>query len=141
MPVTGWIGDRWGQRKTLVIALIIMVVGQSAAAMAPTLEFLIAARAVQGLACSAIPPIVMSMLVIFFPTQRLRMLGAWAAANGIGQAMGPPFGGVISDLAGWRSIFIVMAIASLVVLLAILWTVPSLPSRNSRLHFSGALML
>jgi MFS family permease len=141
MPVTGWVGDRWGQRRTLVVALILMVVGQLAAAMAPTLEFLIAARAIQGLACSAIPPLVMSMLIIFYPTQRLRMMGAWAAANGIGQAMGPPVGGVISDLAGWRSIFVMMAVASLVVLIGILWSVPSLPSRNTRLHFSGALML
>jgi MFS family permease len=141
MPVTGWVGDRWGQRRTLVVALILMVIGQLAAAMAPTLEFLIAARAVQGLACSAIPPMVMSMLVTFYPTQRLRMMGAWAAANGIGQALGPSVGGLISDLAGWRSIFVMMAVASLVVLVGILWTVPSLPGRNSRLHFSGALML
>jgi MFS family permease len=141
MPVTGWVGDRWGQRRTLVAALVLMVVGQLAAAFAPTLELLITARAVQGLACSAIPPMVMGMLVTFYPHQRLRMMGAWAAANGVGQAMGPPVGGLVSDLAGWRSIFVMMAVASVLVLVGILRAVPALPGKPSRLHVSGALML
>lgn len=141
MPITGWVGDRFGQKRTLVASLFLMVAAQVAAAVAPSLEFLIAARAVQGLACSAIPPMVMGMLVTFYPSRRLRMMGAWAAANGVGQAVGPPVGGLISDLAGWRAIFIVMSIASALVLVAILRSVPSLPGTPSRLHLAGALML
>jgi MFS family permease len=141
MPVTGWVGDRFGQKRTLVAALLLMVAGQLAAAVAPNLGFLIGTRAVQGLACSAIPPMVMGMLVTFYPAERLRMMGAWAAANGVGQAMGPPVGGLVSDLAGWRSIFVLMATASAVVMLGILRSVPSLPGSHTRLHVSGALML
>ncbi len=141
MPITGWVGDRFGQKRTLVAALLLMVAAQLAAAAAPTLGFLIAARAVQGLACSAIPPMVMGMLVTFYPTKRLRMMGAWAAANGVGQAIGPPVGGLVSDLAGWRSIFVMMSVASLLVLLGILRSVPAIPGRHSRLHLTGALML
>lgn len=141
MPISGWIGDRFGRKRTLVAALVIMLTAQLAAAAAPTLAFLIGARAVQGLACSAIPPMVMGMLVGFFPARRTRMMGAWAAANGIGQALGPPIGGLISDVAGWRSIFLVMATASLLVLLGIIRSVPSPPGRYTVLHVSGALML
>ncbi len=141
MPITGWVGDRFGQRRTLVAALLLMLAAQLAAAAAPSLGFLTGTRAVQGLACSAIPPMVMGMLVAFFPAQRLRMMGSWAAANGIGQAIGPPVGGLISDVAGWRSIFVVMALGSFVVLLGIVRSVPSVPGRPSRLHVAGALML
>ena len=95
----------------------------------------------QGLACSAIPPMVMGMLVVFFPSQRLRMMGAWAAANGVGQAVGPPIGGLVSDLFGWRSIFAIMSVASLVVLIGIARSVPRVEGRHSRLHLTGALML
>lgn len=141
MPITGWIGDRFGQKRTLVASLVLMVTAQLAAAAAPSLAFLIATRAVQGLACSAIPPMVMGMLVTFYPNQRLRMMGAWAAANGVGQAIGPPVGGLVSDLAGWRSIFVMMSVASLLVLVGILRSVPTIPGRHSRLHLPGALLL
>ncbi|WP_341228954.1 MFS transporter [Nocardioides salarius] len=141
MPITGWLGDRFGPKTVLVLALLLMVAGQIAAALAPNLGFLIGMRAVQGLACSAIPPMVMGMLVVFFPGERLRMMGAWAAANGVGQAIGPPVGGLISDVLGWRAIFAIMALASLLVLLGIARTVPHLEGRHSRLHLLGALLL
>lgn len=141
MPLTGWVGDRLGRRRTLVAALVLMLTAQLAAASAPTLEFLIGTRAVQGLACSAIPPMVMGMLVTLYPERRFRMMSAWAAANGIGQAIGPPIGGLVSALAGWRSIFVVMAVASGVVLLGLLRSVPGDRGRPSAMHLPGALML
>lgn len=141
MPITGWLGDRFGSKRILVAALVLMVVGQVAAALAPTMGFLIATRAVQGLACSAVPPLVMGMLVSFYPSQRLRMMGSWAAANGVGQAVGPPIGGLVSDLLGWRSIFAIMSAASLLVLIGIVRSVPRVEGRHTRLHVAGALML
>jgi MFS family permease len=141
MPVTGWVGDRFGRRRILLAALLLMVVAQGLAAVAPNLGMLIGARALQGLACSAIPPMVMGMLVTFFPGQRLRMMGAWAAANGVGQALGPPTGGLVADVAGWRSIFVLMSLLSVVALAAIAWTVPGVPGRRDRFDVVGALLL
>lgn len=141
MPLTGWVGDRLGQKHTLVAALVLMLSAQLAAAAAPTLEVLIGTRAVQGLACSAIPPLVMGMLVVLFPDRRFRMMGAWAAANGIGQAVGPPVGGLVSEVAGWRSIFVLMAVASTLALVGVLRSVPRQSGRASALHLPGAVML
>ena len=84
---------------------------------------------------------VMGMLVVFYPNQRLKVMGAWAAANGVGQAVGPPIGGLVSDLTGWRSIFALMSIASFVMLVGIARSVPSVEGRHSRLHLTGALLL
>lgn len=141
MPLTGWFGDRLGRRRTLVAALVLMLLAQLAAAAAPTLEVLIGTRAVQGLACSAIPPMVMGMLVALYPDRRFRMMSAWAAANGVGQAVGPPVGGLVSDLAGWRSIFLLMAVTSGLVLVGLILSVPAEPGRRSSLHLPGALLL
>lgn len=141
MPLTGWLGDRFGRKRILCGALVLMGVAQLAAALAPNLPFLIFTRGLQGLGCSAIPPIVMGLLVYLYPSERSRMMGAWAAANGIGQAAGPPVGGIVSDLFGWRSIFFMMAAATFVVLLVILRQVPSPPPHTSRLHLGGAFLL
>ncbi|MBO9522061.1 MAG: MFS transporter [Nocardioidaceae bacterium] len=141
MPVTGWLGDRFGQKRTLVLALVLMLVAQSLAALAPNLTVLVVLRGVQGLACSAIPPMVMGLLGAFHPDRRIEMMSAWAAANGVGQAVGPPTGGVISDAFGWRTIFVVLAVACLLVLVCTWLFVPAVPRRESPFDVRGAVLL
>jgi MFS family permease len=141
MPFTGWLGDRIGMKRTLVASLLLMLVSQALAALAPTLPALVTLRALQGLACSAIPPMVMGLLSAYHPDRRLQMMAAWAAANGVGQAIGPPIGGLVSDAWGWRMIFVLVAIACLVVLLLLFWFVPPVPPRGSRLDVRGAALL
>lgn len=141
MALTGWVGDRFGRNRTLTAALILMAVAQIAAALAPSLAVLVGVRAVQGLACSAIPPQVMGMLAEIYPArQRARMMGAWAAANGAGQAVGPPLGGLLTDLWGWRSIFWLLAPLTVLVVLATRG-LPISRGRAAPLHWQGAVCL
>ena len=141
MPVTGWLGDRVGMKRTLVAALLLMLVAQALAALAPGLAALVTLRSIQGLACSAIPPMVMGLLSAYHPDMRLQMMAAWAAANGIGQAIGPPVGGLVSDAWGWRMIFVLIAAACAVVLVLLWRYVPAVPPRASRLDVRGAVLL
>lgn len=141
MPVTGWLGDRIGQKQTLVLSLVLMLVAQALAALSPNLPVLVALRGVQGLACSAIPPMVMGLLGAYYPLRRLEVMGAWAAANGVGQAIGPPVGGLVSDAFGWRAIFVLIAGCCVVVLTATWLLVPSVPHRRSPLDVRGAVLL
>lgn len=141
MPLTGWLGDHIGMRNTLIISVVVMTVAQLLAAFAPTLPVLVALRALQGLACSAIPPVVMGLLNAYYPDRRLQMMAAWAAANGVGQAFGPPAGGIVSQALGWRMIFVLVAIASAVVAVLIWGWVPAVPRRPSRLDVRGAALL
>ncbi|WP_170861161.1 MFS transporter [Trujillonella endophytica] len=109
MPVTGWISDRLGRRRTLVLAMSVLLVGTLGAALSPTLPVLVAFRAVQGLGCALVPVAVMGTLARTWPDdRRSRVMGAWGAANGIGQAVGPPVGGLLADALGWRAIFWVL---------------------------------
>lgn len=141
MALSGWVGDRFGRRRTLQIALGLMLVAQIAAAAAPSLAVLVALRAVQGLACSAIPPCVMGMLADIYPARyRSRMMGAWAAANGTGQAVGPPIGGLLAQVWGWRSIFWMLAPLTVIVMLAGRG-LPRDAGRSRPLHWPGALSL
>jgi MFS family permease len=142
MPVSGWVGDRFGRRRVVIAALVTMMAGQVAAALAPALWALVACRAVQGLACAAIPPSVMGMLSSsYVRAGRARAMSSWAAANGVGQAVGPPLGGLLAGALGWRSIFVVLASGTAVLLLVALRVLADDPARRVALHRGGAITL
>jgi EmrB/QacA subfamily drug resistance transporter len=125
MPTTGWISDRLGRRRTLLLALAVLLVGTVGAALAPTLPALVASRAVQGLGCALVPTAVMGTLARCWPvSRRNRVMGAWGTANGIGQAVGPPVGGLLADAWGWRSIFWVLVPVTVAVLVLAVRVVP-----------------
>lgn len=142
MPLTGWVGDRFGRRRTLLVALALMAAVMLGAAVSVSLPMLVAFRAVQGLACAAIPPSVMGMLsTIYGPERRARLMSAWAAANGAGQVLGPPLGGALAYLLGWRAIFWVLAPVTMVVLAGCARAVPPVTGRPLALHWPGAVAL
>jgi MFS family permease len=141
MPLVGWLGDRFGQKRTLILSLLLMLVAQAGAALVTNLGQLIVLRGIQGLACAAIPPMVMGLLSGFYPERLTRVMGAWAAANGVGQAIGPPVGGLISDWAGWRFIFVTLAVACAVVVTLMWRFVPARPPRVTALHLPGAILM
>jgi MFS family permease len=142
MPLTGWVTDRLGRRRTLVIALSVLLVGTLGAAVAPSLPLLVVSRAVQGLGCTAVPTAVMGTMARCWPAdRRSRILGAWGAANGIGQAVGPPVGGLLADAWGWRSIFWVL-VPITVLVLGLAWSaVPRDDARRVPMDWWGASSL
>jgi MFS family permease len=142
MALSGWVGDRFGRRRTIIASLALMTVAMVGAALAPSLPVLVAMRALQGMACAAYPPAVMGMLAtIYGPSQRARTMSAWAAANGIGQAIGPPLGGLLADLAGWRAIFWCLAPVAVILLVATVLVVPDDRGHATALHWPGAVSL
>jgi MFS transporter, DHA2 family, methylenomycin A resistance protein len=109
MLTAGSTADRIGARKVFTYGLTAFAVGSAACAAAPSLGVLIAARTVQGLGASALLPCSLALLVHQFPDprSRARALGVWGAMGSLGVALGPLCGGVLVELAGWRSIFLV----------------------------------
>ncbi|MCW2684359.1 MAG: Drug resistance transporter, EmrB/QacA subfamily [Blastococcus sp.] len=139
MPFTGWVSDRLGRRRTLIIALSVLLTGTIGAALAPTLWLMVASRGIQGLGCAAVPTAVMGMLASSFPPERRnRVMGAWGAANGIGQAIGPPVGGLVADAFGWRAIFGALIPVTVGVLVLTLRVVPRDSGHGARIDWVGA---
>ncbi|HEY7858252.1 MAG TPA: MFS transporter [Candidatus Nanopelagicales bacterium] len=142
MPLTGWLGDRLGRRRVFSWSMVGLVFGAIGAATAPSLAVLVAFRAIQGLATAAVLPTVMGLIADIFTTdRRARALGYWAAVNGIGQAVGPPVGGLIAAWVGWRWIFAPIVPGALLVLLATMRYVPRDPARSIPLDWRGASSL
>ena len=140
-PLAGWLCERLGARTFLTGSLALMVVAGVGAAMSPNLGVLVAMRALQGIACSAVPPGVQQTLGTFWSTRRTRVMAAWASAIGIGQALGPPLGGLVADLAGWRAVFLTHALLSAVLVTLLALVVPAVPAGRPSMHVTGMLTL
>ena len=100
------LGDRFGRRRMFAVGIATFTAGSAAAALAPDVGTLVAARAVQGAGAAIFVPLAMTLLTVATPAERRgRALGAWAGIGGLGAALGPLLGGALTALAGWQSIF------------------------------------
>src|SRR5438093_935790 len=100
------LGDRFGRRRLFVIGLAIFTAASAAAALAPSAEFLIAARAVQGIGGAIVTPLTLTILSAAVPANRRGLaLGAWGGIGGLAVAMGPLVGGAVVSGISWHWIF------------------------------------
>ncbi len=100
------LGDRFGRRRMLGIGLTIFTVGSAAAALAPNVGVLIAARAVQGLGGALTTPLTLTLLAAAVPAERRGLaLGAWGGIAGLAVAAGPVVGGAVVEGISWQWIF------------------------------------
>jgi MFS family permease len=142
IPLAGWFGDRFGRRRVYCAALLATAVCAVGAATAPSLPLLIAWRSVGGVAAAAFAPAVMGLIAwMFSGPRRGRAMGAWASANGIGQAVGPSLGGLVADTWGWRWIFVPLVPVALAGFVGTLRHVPHYPGARMRFDLAGAAAL
>ena len=100
------LGDRFGRRKLFAIGLTVFTLASAAAAMAPNIGILIAARAVQGLGGAVVMPLTLTLLAsVVTPAKRGVAFGIWGAMGGLGVALGPVVGGAIIQYSSWQWIF------------------------------------
>jgi EmrB/QacA subfamily drug resistance transporter len=100
------LGDRFGRRRLFVIGLGIFTAASVAAALAPSVEALIAARAVQGLGGAIVTPLTLTILsAAVSPEKRGVALGAWGGIGGLAVAIGPLVGGAVVEGISWQWIF------------------------------------
>jgi EmrB/QacA subfamily drug resistance transporter len=107
MLLTGAVlGDRIGRKRMFIVGLSLFTVSSAAAAIAPTVGLLIAARASQGIGAAIVTPLTLTLLAEAFPPERRGMaLGIWSGISGIAVALGPLVGGAVIQLASWHWIF------------------------------------
>lgn len=104
----GRLGDIVGRRRLLLGGLFVFTAASAACALAPTLEALIAARAVQGAGAAAMMALTMAFVGDTVPKERTgRAMGLLGTMSAVGTALGPSLGGVLIAAFGWRAIFIV----------------------------------
>jgi MFS family permease len=100
------LGDRFGRRLMFAVGLAIFTAASAAAALAPDVSSLIAARAVQGAGGALVMPLTLTILSAAFPAERRGMaIGAWSGISGLAVAIGPLVGGAVVDGISWQWIF------------------------------------
>ena len=100
------LGDRFGRRRVFAVGIGVFTVASAAAALAPSTEALIAARAFQGLGGAVITPLSLTLLSEAFAAEKRGLaLGIWSGVSGLGVALGPVVGGAVVDGFSWHWIF------------------------------------
>ena len=145
LPLAGKLGDLYGRKPLFLIAVVIFVIASVAAGLAPSMESLIGARALQGIGAGLIFATTMAVIAdLFSPLERGRVQGAVAGVFGIASVIGPTLGGWITDVSTWRWIFLINLPIGIVAFLAILVLMPwtRLPREGEpRIDFAGAVLL
>ena len=144
LMLAGSTGDRLGRKRTFQTGLCVFAAASLGCSLAPTLGWLIAARAVQGVGGSMLNPVAMSIITNVFtdPRERGRAIGAWGATVGISLALGPIVGGALTEAVDWRAIFwINVPIALAAVVLTALYVPESRAARPRRLDPVGQLLV
>lgn len=100
------LGDRFGRRRMFLVGLGVFSAASAAAALAPGMNELIAARAVQGVGAAILMPLTLTLLSATVPPERRGMVfGIWGAVNGLAVAAGPLIGGSLTEHISWQWIF------------------------------------
>ncbi|GAA0410086.1 MFS transporter [Acrocarpospora corrugata] len=116
----GSLGDRYGRRKVFLIGVVWFAVASALCGLAPNIETLILARALQGVGGALLTPGSLAIIQASFArADRPRAIGLWSGLGGTAAAIGPLLGGWIVEAAGWRWIFLInLPLAALVVAVA-----------------------
>jgi EmrB/QacA subfamily drug resistance transporter len=100
------LGDRYGRRNFYAVGLAVFAASSAAAALAPDVGTLIAARAVQGAGAALIMPLGLALLSAAFPpAKRGAAIGMFSAITGLAVASGPLIGGAVVEGISWEWIF------------------------------------
>jgi EmrB/QacA subfamily drug resistance transporter len=100
------LGDRFGRRRIFSVGLTVFTLGSVAAALAPSVDALNAARTVQGLGGALVMPLTLTLLsAAVSPERRGVALGAWGGVGGLAIALGPLVGGAVVEGIAWQWIF------------------------------------
>jgi len=138
--VTGRLGDKYGPRPVFVVGLVLFTLASLACGLAPSVGWLIAARAVQGVGGALMTPQTMSMITrVFPPMKRGAAMGVWGAVAGVATITGPVLGGLLVPI-GWEWIFFVNIPIGVVALFYALRNLPKLPTAERRIDGIGVAL-
>lgn len=138
----GALGDHFGRKRLLIAGTAIFGATSLVCALAPSLPFLLAARAAQGIGAALLLPNSLALLnAAYSGSKRGRAVGIWAAAGAAAAAIAPLIGGWLVDNAGWPAIFYInLPLALGAIVLATRFVSESRESGAGRTDYPGALL-
>jgi EmrB/QacA subfamily drug resistance transporter len=135
----GRLADIYGRKKIFVLGVIIFMVGSALCAISNSGAMLLIARGIQGIGGAATFSTCIAILTSEFPLEeRGKVLGINTGAVYLGLSLGPSLGGLLTQYAGWKSIFIICAVLSLLVIIATFWKLKGVATEVTKQKFDYA---
>ena len=123
--VGGSLGDHYGRRRIFAIGVTVFTIASIFCGLAPNVQLLIIARALQGIGGALLVPGSLAIISASFSTeQRGRAIGTWSGFTSITSLVGPVLGGVLVEYASWRWVFFLNVPLAAIVLSVLFWRVP-----------------
>src|SRR4051812_24565677 len=106
LPASSYFSERFGRRNYLMFSIAVFTVASFLCGIAPTLPFILVARALQGIGGGALQPLAQAILIESFPKEKQgQALGLYALGVVLAPVIGPALGGYLTDAASWRWAF------------------------------------
>ena len=106
VPLFGKLADLYGRLRIYIICMVLFLLGSAASGLAPSFEWLIFARALQGIGAGGVMPVSVTLIGdIFTLEERGRMQGLFSGVWGVSSLVGPAIGGFVTDAFSWRYVF------------------------------------
>ena len=139
--VGGRLGDLLGHRRTLMAGIALFTVSSAVAGLAQGPEALLAARAGQGLGAALATPTTLSLITTLVPAgpRRTRAMVVYGSMAGIGITLGLVLGGVLTEYASWRWVFLINLPIGATLLVAAPRLLPDTRGARRRLDLAGAV--
>ena len=140
--VGGSLGDKLGRKKIFMFGIGVFIVSSVACGLSPTVDWLIGARALQGIGGALMIPGSLSIIsATFHKKEKGKAIGTWSAVTTLVTVGGPILGGALGDAGMWRAIFYINIPIGLISLLVLHYKVPesSDDSIEHRLDYAGAI--
>lgn len=144
MVAGGRLGDMYGRRRLMLVSSAIFIVASLGCLFAPTIGWLIGARALQGVGAAILWPCILGLgATSVGDDQRGLVMGLILAGITSGNVIGPLIGGAVVALGDWRPFFLVNAVLAVLVALLVFRFLPSDLSKqsNERVDFAGIVIL
>jgi len=108
IPLSGWLADRYGRKKVLVLSVVVFTVSSALCGVAQSLAQIVLFRLIQGLAGAALVPQSQAVLLDINPPEHHgRAMAVWVLAVVVGPAVGPVLGGWLTEDYSWRWVFFI----------------------------------
>jgi EmrB/QacA subfamily drug resistance transporter len=141
--IGGSLGDQVGRKKVFIAGISLFVVASLACGLAPSTQWLIGARIVQGIGGALMIPGSLAIIGAYFgPDQRGRAIGTWSAATTIVTVAGPVLGGILADAGLWRAVFLINLPLGTLALAVLITKVPESRDESApgKLDVPGAIL-
>jgi EmrB/QacA subfamily drug resistance transporter len=140
--IGGALADQYGKARVLAVGCLGFGLSSVACAVAPSVTWLIASRAMQGISAAILTPSSLALIGATYPKEeRSRAIGVWAAASALTTAGGPVLGGWLTENFGWQWVFAINPPLALIAVALLFAYAPADQHTARQFDFGGAAIL